>query len=120
MTRKCMCGRDKADVRELPFSFDDVETLAVFGQATAAAYTPLPEAQSLLNQFDMLIAGLGVDGRIAFLRSLTLPPQAMMEVRNLVIESKAYDMDLGVIATMFDGSEFEIMLGDLKQYSSTN
>ena len=44
----------------------------------------------------------------------------MMEVRNLVIESKAYDMNLGVIATLFDGSEFEIMLGDLKQYTSTN
>ena len=120
MTRKCMCGRATADASELPFSCDDVETLAVFGQATDAADTPLPEAQSLLNQFDTLIADLGVDGRADFLKSLTMPPQAMMEVRNLVIESRAYDMNLGVIATLFDGSEFEIMLSDLKQFSSTN
>ena len=60
------------------------------------------------------------DGRVDFLKSLTKPPQAMMKVRNLVIESRAYDMDLGVIATLFDGSEFEIILGDLKQFSSTN
>ena len=120
MTRKCICGRDKATVIKLPFSCDDVETLAVFGQAADAADTPLPEAQSLLNKFDTVIAGLGVDGRIAFLKSLTMPPQAMMEVRNLVIESRAYDMNLGVIATLFDGSEFEIMLSDLKQFSSTN
>ena len=120
MTRKCMCGRATDDASELPFSCDDVETVAVFGQATEAADVPLPEAQSLLNQFDTVIAGLGVDGRIAFLKSLTMPPQAMIEVRNIVIESKAYDMDLGVIATLFDGSEFEIMLSDLKQYSSTN